>query len=88
MIEYSSTSHDKDVPDNFIYLTEVIPKVRFDLRYYSDDNFIGQPIPGYHSNVMIVTLQAALALKKSAAGTGLCKFFVKTFRCLPPAVRR
>ncbi|MDA9909395.1 M15 family metallopeptidase [Gammaproteobacteria bacterium] len=84
MIEYSSTSHDKDVPDNFIYLTEVIPKVRFDLRYYSDDNFIGQPIPGYHSNVMIVTLQAAMALKKVQLELAYSNFSLKLFDAYRP----
>ena len=79
MIEYSSTSHDVNVPDNFIYLTELIPNVRFDLRYYSDDNFIGQPIPGYHSNVMIVTLQAALALKKVQHELAYSHFALKFF---------
>jgi len=79
MIEYSSTTHSTDVPDNFIYLTEVIPKLRFDLRYYSDDNFIGQPIPGYHSNVMIVTLQAAMALKKVQQDLAYSNFSLKIF---------
>ena len=79
MIEYSSTTHATDVPDNFIYLTEVIPKLRFDLRYYSDDNFIGQPIPGYHSNVMIVTLQAAMALKKVQQDLAYSNFSLKIF---------
>ncbi len=79
MIEYSSTTHSTDVPDNFIYLTEVIPKVRFDLRYYCDDNFIGQPIPGYHSNVMIVTLQAAMALKKVQEDLAYSNFSLKIF---------
>ena len=79
MIEYSSARHATDVPDNFIYLTEVIPKLRFDLRYYSDDNFIGQPIPGYHSNVMIVTLQAAMALKKVQQDLAYSNFSLKIF---------
>jgi len=64
MLAYSSNTHAQDVPDNFIYLKEVIPHMHFDLRYFSDDNFIGQRIPGYESNVFIVTLQAAMALKK------------------------
>jgi len=64
MLAYSSNTHAQDVPDNFIYLKEVIPHMHFDLRYFSYDNFIGQRIPGYESNVFIVTLQAAMALKK------------------------
>ncbi len=79
MLTYSSTTHDSVVPDNFIYLTEVIPNIRFDLRYYSDDNFVGQPIPGYQSNVMIVTLQAAMALKKVQVDLAYGNFSLKIF---------
>lgn len=84
MYSYSSTTHAQDVPDNFIYLTEVIPYVEFDLRYYSDDNFIGQPIPGYQSNVLIVTLQAAMALKKVQQDLAYSNFALKFFDAYRP----
>lgn len=79
MFAYTSTTHSHDVPDNFIYLTEVIPNIRFDLRYYSDDNFVGQPIPGYESNVMILTLQAAMALKNVQQDLAYGNFSLKVF---------
>jgi len=79
MFAYSSTTHAQDVPDNFIYLTEMIPNIRFDLRYYSDDNFVGQPIPGYESNVIIVTLEAATALKKVQQDLSYGNFSLKIF---------
>ena len=81
---YSSTTHDSEVPDNFIYLTEVIPHIRFDLRYYSDDNFVGQPIPGYQSNVLICTLQAALALQKVQQDLSYSNFALKIFDAYRP----
>lgn len=84
MFAYSSITHAQDVPDNFIYLSEVIPHVRFDLRYYSDDNFIGQPIPGYASNVVIVTLQAAMALKKVQQELAYSHFAIKIFDAYRP----
>ena len=81
---YSSNTHDTEVPDNFIYLKEVIPHIRFDLRYYSDDNFVGQPIPGYESNVLIVTLQAAMALKKVQQDLAYSNFALKIFDAYRP----
>lgn len=84
MLAYSSITHAQDVPDNFIYLNEVIPHVRFDLRYYSDDNFIGQPIPGYQGNVVVLTLQAAMALKKVQQELGYSNFALKIFDAYRP----
>ena len=84
MFAYSSITHAQDVPDNFIYLPEVIPHVHFDLRYYSDDNFIGQPIPGYRGNVVIVTLQAAMALKKVQQDLSYANFAIKIFDAYRP----
>jgi len=84
MLTYSSTTHARDVPDNFIYLNDVIPHIRFDLRYYSDDNFIGQPVPGYGSNVIISTLQAAMALKKVQQDLSYANFALKIFDAYRP----
>jgi len=84
MYSYSSTTHAQDVPDNFIYLAEVIPYVEFDLRYYSDNNFIGQPIPGYHGNALIVSLQAAIALKKVQQDLAYSNFALKFFDAYRP----
>ncbi|MGA0936098.1 MAG: M15 family metallopeptidase [Pseudohongiellaceae bacterium] len=84
MYSYSSTTHAQDVPDNFIYLTEVIPYVEFDLRYYSDNNFIGQSIPGYHGNALIVSLQAAIALKKVQQDLAYSNFALKFFDAYRP----
>ena len=84
MFSYSSTTHAQDVPDNFIYLTEVIPYIAYDLRYYSDDNFIGQPVPGYQGNVVIVTLQAAMALKKVQRDLAYSNFALKIFDAYRP----
>lgn len=48
----------------FVYLHEVDPTIITSLRYYSSDNFVGAPVDGYHKNVVIMTKQAAEALKR------------------------
>lgn len=48
----------------FVYLDEVIPDAVYDIRYYTEDNFIGERIDGYNGPFAITTLQAARALKK------------------------
>lgn len=51
----------------FVYLHEVDPTIATSLRYYSYDNFVGKPIDGYKKDVVIMTRQAAQALKRVQA---------------------
>ena len=48
----------------FVYLHEIDPSIRVSLRYFSNENFVGCPVDGYHSNVVILTRQTAEALKR------------------------
>ncbi|WP_223879796.1 M15 family metallopeptidase [Paenibacillus spiritus] len=62
----ASTSAAKQYPfpKGFVYLDEVLPKAQFEIRYYSDYNFVGARIDGYKAPYAIVTEEAAAALKK------------------------
>lgn len=51
------------LPDGFVYATDVIPDLKVELRYYSSNNFVGKAIDGYQSNKLILTKAAADALK-------------------------
>ena len=55
------------LPKYFVYLHDIDPTICVSLRYASCENFIGKPICGYKKPVVIVTKQAALALKKVQA---------------------
>jgi zinc D-Ala-D-Ala dipeptidase len=48
----------------FVYLHEIDPTILVSLRYYSNENFVGKVIDGYKKSVVILTRQAAEALKK------------------------
>lgn len=52
------------MPDGFVYVKDLIPNLRTDLRYYSSNNFVGEPIDGYKKPKCILTKEAAIALKK------------------------
>lgn len=52
------------LPDGFVDLQEIIPSLRLELRYYSDNNFTGRPVAGYLKPRGIATREAAAALKK------------------------
>ena len=67
------------MPDGFVYLDEVIPSIKQDIRYFGVNNFLGRPVNGYHANRAILTKSAASALKAvqeelSKFGLGLLVF--------------
>ncbi len=52
------------IPDGFVNVKTIIPKLKLDLRYYGSNNFVGEPIDGYEKPTCILTKEAAEALKK------------------------
>lgn len=61
---FSAIQHHDEIPDNFVYLREVVPGIAEDVSYYSENNFIGERVPGYEAPRVILTLEAALALRQ------------------------
>ena len=47
---------------NFVYVVDAIPDVVLDVRYYSEDNFVGKSVDGYRKPVVLVSKIAAQAL--------------------------
>ena len=52
------------LPEGFVYIDEIIPGIRLDLRYCTADNFVGEQIDGYSQPRGILTLAAAEALSR------------------------
>ncbi len=55
----------KILPEGFVFLKDIDPTILSDLRYAKIWNFVGTPVPGYSSENVIMTQEAALALKKA-----------------------
>ena len=53
-----------ELPVGFVYLSEVAPTIRQDIRYAGSHNFIGRPVDGYQANECVLTEKAADALKR------------------------
>ena len=53
---------DLHMPDGFVSVSEVIPDVLLDVRYYSTYNFVGERVDGYEAPVVLLTKEAAEAL--------------------------
>lgn len=52
------------LPPGFVYVNDIIPDLDIELRYHTSNNFVGKPINGYHSNKLILTIEATNALKQ------------------------
>lgn len=60
-----SSALSKEARDKgFVYLHEVDPTIIASVRYYTNENFLGRRIKGYKKAVVIMTQQAAQALKR------------------------
>ena len=51
---------------DFVYISDVVPDVIYEIRYYSTFNFVGDRIDGYEAPVALLTKEAAEALKKAS----------------------
>lgn len=52
------------LPKGFSYIKDIAPSIQQELRYCSNNNFIGTSINGYQESKLIITTVAANALKK------------------------
>lgn len=67
------------LPEGFVHLSDVAPRVLIDARYSGSDNFVGEPVDGYLANTVILARPAAEALARvseelAAFGLGLKVF--------------
>lgn len=60
----SITIYSQKLPKGFSYIKNIDSSIKKELRYCSNNNFIGSSINGYEENILITTTQTAKALKK------------------------
>ena len=53
-----------DGKENFDQIHEIIPNIEYDIRYFSNDNFVGAKVDGYHAPIAFITKEAGTALVK------------------------
>ena len=53
-----------DDASDFVLITDVVPDVLLEIRYYSTFNFVGDRIDGYEEPLAFLTKEAAAALKE------------------------
>jgi D-alanyl-D-alanine dipeptidase len=73
------------LPKGFVYLAEIEPGIRQDIRYAGPHNFMGRPVEGYLANECVLTEKAARALGQLQAELAAKKLSLVVWDCYRPA---
>ena len=72
-------------PSGFVLLSDYVPDIVQEIRYFSTYNFIGDRIDGYEEPCAIMTIEAARALKSVSNEANVQGFRLKIFDAYRPA---
>jgi D-alanyl-D-alanine dipeptidase len=67
-----------------VYLRDIDPSIRQDMRYAGPDNFTGKPLPGYDAAECMLRRPVALALKRVQADLAAAGLSLKVYDCYRP----
>ena len=82
------TDYKNDVtmdPSGFVLLSDYVPNIIQEIRYYSTYNFIGERIDGYEEPCAILSIEAARALKAVSNELFVQGYRIKVFDAYRPA---
>lgn len=72
------------LPQGFVYLEDIDSSIQQDMKYLTDDNFLGRPVKGYKAPRCILTQQAASALSHVQAQLKPQGYGLKVYDCYRP----
>ena len=77
-------AEETNLPDGFVYITDIVPDAILEIRYYSTYNFIGSRIDSYLAPLAISTRAAADALKQASDELQSMGYVIKVFDAYRP----
>lgn len=81
----TATAMAQTLPENFVYLADIAPQIRQDMRYAGDHNFVGRPITGYEAAECILSRPAAEALRDASIELAEQNLVLRVYDCYRPA---
>ena len=79
-----TTNNDQPPHEGFVYVKNLIPDLIEDLRYATTNNFMGEKADGYEGTRVILTREAAEALKSAADELRQMGYVIKVFDAYRP----
>lgn len=67
-----------------VYLRDIDPSIRQDMRYAGANNFTGKPLPGYDAAECMLRRPVALALKRVQVDLAKAGYTLKVYDCYRP----
>jgi D-alanyl-D-alanine dipeptidase len=84
LVEATLPAQAQTLPDDFVFLRDVAPTIRQDIRYAGVNNFVGRPLPGYEGAECIVKRGVGLALQKVQLDLAAQNLSLKMLDCYRP----
>jgi D-alanyl-D-alanine dipeptidase len=84
LLAASAANAQDQRPAAFVDAATVVPGLVVEMRYVTDNNFVGKPIDGYEKPVCLLTRQAAQALAEVARDLTPRGLKLKVFDCYRP----
>ncbi|MGO3931243.1 M15 family metallopeptidase [Rhodopseudomonas pseudopalustris] len=81
----AGSAQAQSLPDDFVYLRDLDPGIRQDIRYAGVNNFVGRPLAGYDANECIVKRSVGLALQNVQRELAQQRLSLKMLDCYRPA---
>ncbi|ABD07131.1 Peptidase M15D, vanX D-ala-D-ala dipeptidase [Rhodopseudomonas palustris HaA2] len=81
----ATAARAQPLPDDFVYLRDLDPSIRQDIRYAGVNNFVGRKLAGYDANECIVKRSVGLALQKVQRELAPQNVSLKMLDCYRPA---
>ncbi|MCG6204057.1 M15 family metallopeptidase [Rhodopseudomonas sp. HC1] len=85
MILAAGAAQAQQLPDDFVYLRDLDPSIRQDIRYTGANNFVGRRLAGYDANECIVKRAVGLALVNVQRELAPQQLSLKMLDCYRPA---
>jgi D-alanyl-D-alanine dipeptidase len=77
-------AYESSAPPGFVDITDIVPEIQLDMRYYTSNNFIGSPVVGYFAARCFLTQEAAAALAVAQQQATALNFSLKIYDCYRP----
>jgi D-alanyl-D-alanine dipeptidase len=84
IVATSAPGAAQGLPDDFVFLRDIDPAIRQDIRYAGSNNFMGRPLAGYDAAECVVKRGVGLALKRVQQELALQKLSLKMLDCYRP----
>lgn len=81
---FCSAALASSLPPGFVYLRDVVPEIRQEIRYAGQKNFMRSRLPGYDASECVLTEQAAKALGRVQQDAVLQGYSLVVFDCYRP----